>query len=236
MSDTEQPNMPEEIINEESLEQPALLEDIIGEDPKLAEAFARAQQGLYDTVLLEMWEAQLIDEITGHRELASMSLYENFMTTWPWLGYGNIEKTRMILAELTEESLATLYEAIDYAAAQETPPRSREEVYQSAEDDWNLNRHIYEEVIARWSALANVWGDRWQYSNMRDKPIRHVATAIATARTIGPNGLMEQMRHLANFDFTVDDQERLRARVYELIVEMGGSVPAHDDTEGESGE
>jgi hypothetical protein len=199
-------------------EQPTI-ESILGDDPKLKEAFARAEQGFFQHVVLEHWESQLKDEIKGYEEDAALEVYQMFLDTFRWLRYQDIEKVRALIRRLMEESLLLLLDVIDAAVA--GTPETKEDIYASLETDWEDNDEIYVEVLAQWTALTWRWGNEWQAAHVQQKPLLHAAIAVAQGRLFGDKGLHEQIRWVKDFMWGDNHQEQMVTRIQELVKEGG---------------
>ena len=231
MNDIEQPTPADDTVSEtielpegeQPAEQPVTFEQIVGEDSRLAEGFRNAQKGVYENTLLTMWEDQLRQEMIGYGDAATLDVYDRMLREWHWVRYHDIEPIRRQLLLLTKECLDMLDEAVEYVLAQEKPPRTRKEAFENSEHDWLANKALYIEITARWTAAMSFWGVRWQFAALKDRPILHAAIAIASGRIIGQYSLVEQMKNLADFSITDDENTALYARVNELVLNKQGA-------------
>ena len=97
--------------------------------------------GVFSIPLLQMWEEQLRGELEGYAGLASMDTYDQFMRSWSnWIKYTEVEKVRRQLSLLAMESLEHFDRGVEFAI--QGDPRSREEIWGDAENDWELNKKI----------------------------------------------------------------------------------------------
>lgn len=190
-----------------------------GGDPEMEERFRQAARGKYEHTLIEIWGDDLSRELEGYAAQASMDTYEQFVRSWPWLKYSDVDACRKAMLKLTQESQDAMDDAVQAILAK--TDRTYEELLGSQETDWPDNKEIYLEIVARWSALMTSWGQWWAHSSMTVKPVLHASIAIACARLIGQHGLVEQMKNLANFESSNEDQEALGARIAQLIEETG---------------
>src|SRR5690606_34852806 len=138
--------MPEELTTEQIL---------ANGDPEMAERLRNAGKGLYEHTLIEIWENDLRRELEGYADQASMDTYDQFLRSWSWLKYSDVEKCRRHLLRLTQESMDAFDEALDICLKND--PRTREQILDSNETDWKDNKAIYLEIIAQWSALVTRW-------------------------------------------------------------------------------
>lgn len=214
--------MTDNIEPDENIElptEPTTEQILSGGDPEMEERFKNAGRGKYEHTLIEIWEDTLRRELEGYSDQASLDTYEQFLRNWPWLKYSDVEPARRLMITLTQEGLDALDAGVKYIL--EDDPRTLEEVMASHETDWVDNSKYYLEIVARWSALMIAWGERWAYTSMTLRPTLHVAIGIACARLVGQHGLVEQMKHIANFQSTDEDQTALGLRIQELNEEAG---------------
>jgi hypothetical protein len=201
------------------MEQPTL-EELAGGDPELLEAMQKAQGGQWANTLVEIWEDTLNREAAGWAGEPSMDTYQAILQAWPFLGYHDVAKVRLIALQLTRESLDALDAAIEIFIA--GTDKTKATVFSMNEDDWFHNRMLYLEIIAQWTALANQWGVRWRQANLREQPFVHAAVAICIAKNIGPNGLTEHIRHLKDFQSFGEEEHAYLSERLQFLIEGAG--------------
>lgn len=181
--------------------------DDIRDSPEFRDAVRKAQLGQYDSTLFEMWE-DILEE--AKRQVAgnvSIPLANGLLRQWPWLSFKHLPDYFKARHQMLEEALDVLKSCY---------PKPQELLYQENEDDWNLHKDAYIDVIVEWTKLSNFWSDSWEEipMNRPDKAYKHAAVADMVALLVNPSsGLVEQMSNLANFQITEEESEVLQKRI-----------------------
>ena len=211
---------------------PTPMDEVLAENPELAAAWGQAQQGQFEHTLLEQWEMVLQKELDNYSQPADIDTHTSFLANWPWLNYHDVEKVRKWLAQFTVDAINALN--ISIIDTIENTPKTKEDVYEAFENDWEENREIYLELIPRWTCITNVWHATWSSARAAEKPILHVAAAVSTARFFGEKGLVENLRWLKNTTITEEDDKQMKARLQILLIESGLiSIAEKIDEEGD---
>ena len=196
---------------EELNDQDATPEEIAN-DPDFQDAVRKAQAGEYDHTLFEMWEDMIDKSVEATFGLLTIPVADSIMRQWPWLNYADIEgyllSRRRRLIE-TKESL------------QEAYPKPQELLFQENENDWEIHKESYIDVIFNWTVLTNSWAAEWAEMPISDpaKAIEHAAISDVSMLITGPDGYITQMQHLANFEVTNEEGEALNARIAEAVAD-----------------
>jgi hypothetical protein len=179
------------------------------DDPEMAEMVRRAELGIYDTTLLQMWES-VIDGTAHACEVGvTIPMADGVLRQWPWLSY-------MDLPKYLRSRYRKLAEAKTVMRMCYPEDKDIEELFAESEDDWNRHKDIYLDIIVAWQRLGNAWVDQWDKIalNNKDKGIEHAVVADLNAFLTHPqNGLSEQIRNLANFAITDEEIKSVNERV-----------------------
>lgn len=176
-----------------------LKEEVIEDDPELADLFSRAQTGDFKHTMFEIWEDQLNGMILATKEELGLAVADSILRSWPWLSYSD-------LSDYIELRLTLLNEALDILIA--NLPKKKEELYAENEDDWEQHQDAYIVLLAEWSKLSNEWAERWKALPLDapDKGLWHAVVVDVTGALVGPNGVVEGIQSLR--DFALTDEHR----------------------------
>ena len=179
---------------------------LIDDNPEFAEAIRKAQLGVYDSTLFQMWKEGLENLIEGTRGVLSINTADALLRAWPWLKYHDLESYLENRARYLEEGHKVLLDVLG---------SDIEDIFAEAKDDWKLHKELYIDVIVRWSAMTNNWARAWTRLPIRGatKGVMHAVIADVTSIFVGPNGYVENVRNLAGFEITEEEGKDIEDRV-----------------------
>jgi hypothetical protein len=200
------PIIEEEIVTED--EPQVEIDPELTDSPELREAIHKAQLGIYEHTMFEMWEEVLNRAIYQANEPMSIPVAHGLIKQYPWLRHKDIPMYLQERVKCIEEAGRVL---------QSCYPKDRDELFkESGEQDWKEHSEAYREVIIRWTRLTNRWSDRWEQIPLHrgDKGIMHAVIADATSLLVHPkSGLLENIQHLFGFEVTEKQAAADRKRI-----------------------
>lgn len=182
--------------------------DPYAELPELADAVKAAETGVFEHTVLELWERHIEELLRINEAPMELMFADSVLRQWPWLGYADLEPYR----EARQEKLLDILKALRFAYT-----KSSELLFQENENDWDLHKEIYLEVLVQWSILPLKWDKQWSTAtDMQIKALLHAVNADAAVLVGGPESLPEYLRSLKDFGINEIDSEWLSERQSEL--------------------
>jgi len=177
------------------------------DSPEFKDAVRRAQEGQFDHTLFEMWADMLAEAIHQTEQGISMPLADGLLRQWPWLRYLDLPEYvayRRTYLQKAKQVLEAAY------------PKPAELLFLENEDDFELHKEGYIDVIVGWTRLSNELTAMWDTVPLKDrkKGVIHAAVADVSAFLINPNnGLVEYIKNLAHFEMTEEEGAAMIARI-----------------------
>lgn len=172
--------------------------------PFSEEALRNAQLGQYENTMFKMWDEFLQGAIRQASDPLTIPFADQVLRQWPWFKYYDIPVYLTYRQQFLQEALDVLRGCY---------PRPMEELNLENVDDWKRHKDEYLNVVVEWTRLSNRWASKW-YDTPLNKPakaILHGVVSDVTALLINPkNGLVENLRNLADFHVS-DDEGRILA-------------------------
>lgn len=186
-------------------------EQDVQDSKEFQDAARKAQSGQYDHTLLQMWEETLDIAIRQAQEPLSLVVANSLLKQWPWLSYADLDiylQERLLKLQEARKILTDAY------------PVPRDELFDALNeynvDDWAKNSDAYIDVIVGWTRLCKEWENTWETISLVDpiKGIAHAVIADVTSQLLHTqNGLVENVRNLAGFEFSPEMQEEVQTRI-----------------------
>ena len=189
------------------LEDPDIEVEGSDEFPITQEMINKAGSGQFDSTMFEMWDQGLDRAIFQTEQPMSIPLAHSLLKQWTWLRYKDLDQYNKSRLKKLKEAKEVLHACF---------PKPVELLFQENENDWEIHRDAYIDVIVEWTRLSNKWEAAWGEIPLTrvDKGIEHATVVDITALLINPNfGLVESIRELAGFDITEEDRASIEARI-----------------------
>ena len=192
---------------------PPALQEQMESDPDFAEAVRKAQEGVFETTMMEMFVKELERMILISEAELTMSTVHSIITNFPFIQYDNVPQYQAFRVEILKAAAKRVDDILDGQTL------SREELFTEAENDWTLHKSIYVDMVVVLNQLVNEWYDQWREEAWASpfKPVLHVALSDVSAFLIGEFGLRNQLSNLAGFvEFTDEENKEIHDRVMGL--------------------
>lgn len=188
---------------------PGAIPEELLENEEFMAAARKAQSGQYDHTFFEIFEDQLESSLAATQGDLTIEVADSILKAWPWIRYVDLELYLGYRSRMLSEAIIAL---------QENFPKPRELLFLENAKDWESHRDAYIEIMVAWSVLNNKWYQEWKTLkfNDRKKAILHCVIADLTYIILGPDGMVEKFRYLADFEITPEEAEDIQARIKEL--------------------
>ena len=183
-----------------------------------AAAFAAAEEALTSGVaaaltnsVLKIWQEVLVNADADRDQRISPRYANSIVSNWPKLGFGDVSQYHqryfahlIELRYILDEEIASDPKAFDHIG----------------EDDAELNREHYINLLTEWQVRIAQWEAQWDVDD-EHAAAELAAVADVTAFFVGPQGLVEHLSQIGML-YTDEDRDRLRERLIEADKEARG--------------
>lgn len=192
-------------------------EEVMGDAGNFAAAAQKAEEGVFDHTLFQMWKETLLNMIEGTKGKITMNTADNILRAWPWLNHEDLPLYLELRRQHLNQALDQLVLSFE--------PLSEEALFKRNLGDFKRNKEQYRELIARWTFLQNNWQVEWAELPV-DKPVKRISHSVimdVSIILVGGHGLLVELNSLKdNFNgsgFDDEDAKWLTERIAELEAE-----------------
>lgn len=164
------------------------------------EAIAQAEKGIFNHTFFEMWEFALESIIEGAKRPLTMETAASILGAYSWLNHSHLEKYRLTRLSYMERALELLNETLG---------KNKAKVYKTASTDWESNKTLYLDLVAKWNQFVVAIGDEWAAAGDLDPAVHAALADVAGTLLNNEFGMISNIKKLKGFEITEDDRELL---------------------------